>query len=49
MIGIKYRFGKARVRANRVSYLARKNKKAMALYGTGALPAATYGAEGAGY
>ena len=32
MIGIKDRFGKARARANKVSYLARKNEKAKALY-----------------
>ena len=49
MIGIKDRFGKARVRASKVSYLAHKNKKAKALYGTGVLPAATYGAEEVGY
>ena len=42
-------FGKARQRANKVSYLARKNKRAKALYGTGVLPAATYGAEAVGY
>ena len=49
MISIKDRFGKARVRANKVGYLARKSKKAKALYGTGVLPAATYGAEAVGY
>ena len=49
MIGIKNRFGKARIRANKVSYLSRKNKKAKALYGTGVLPSATYGAEAVGY
>ena len=49
MIGIKDRFGKARIQANKVSYLARKNKRAKALYGTGIVPAATYGAEAVGY
>ena len=49
MIGIKNRFGKARISANRVAYLSRKNKRAKALYGTGVLPSATYGAEAVGY
>ena len=49
MIRIKDRFGKARVRANKVAYLSRKNKRAKALYGTGVLPSATYGAEAVGY
>ena len=49
MIGIKDRFGKARIRANKVSYPARKNKRANDLYGTGVLPATTYGAEAVGY
>ena len=49
MIGIKDRVGKARVEANRVGYLARRNRRAKALYGTGVLPAATYGAEAVGY
>ena len=49
MIGIKDIFGKARIRANKISYLARKNKRAKALSGTGVLPAATYGAEAVGY
>ena len=49
MIGIKDRFGNARIRANKVTYLSRKNKRAKALYGTGVLPAATYGAEAVGY
>ena len=48
MIGIKDRFGKARVRANKVACLSRKNKRAKALYGTGVLPAATDGAEAVG-
>ena len=49
MIGIKDRFGKAKIRANKVSYLSRNNKKAKALYGTGVLPSATNGAEAVGY
>ena len=49
MIGIKDRFGNGRVRANKVAYLSRKNKRAKALYGTGVLPVATYGAEAVGY
>ena len=49
MIGIKDRFGKARIRANKVAYLSRKNKRAKALYGTGVLPVATSGAEAVGY
>ena len=49
MLGIKDRFGKARIRANKVAYLSRKNKKAKALYGTGVLPTATYGIEAVGY
>ena len=32
MIGIKDRFGKARIRANKVAYLSPKNKRAKALY-----------------
>ena len=49
MTGIKDRFGKARQRANKVAYYREKNKRAKALYGTGVLPAATYGAEAVGY
>ena len=49
MVGIKNRFGKAKARANKVSYLPRKNKKAKALYGTGVLPTATYGVEAVGF
>ena len=37
------------MRASQVAYLSRKNKKAKALYGTGVLPTATYGAEAVGY
>ena len=32
-----------------MAYLARKNKKAKALYGTGVVPTATYGAEAVDY
>ena len=35
IIGIKDRFGKARIRANKVGYFSSKNKRAKALYGTG--------------
>ena len=49
MIGIKNRFNKAKTRADKVAFLARKNKKAKVLYGTGVLPTATYGAEAVGY
>ena len=50
MISIKDRFGKAKLRANKVAYLSRKDERAKkALYGTGVLPAATYGVEAVGY
>ena len=49
LLGVKDKFVKARIRADRVHYLVKKNKKANALYHTGVLPASTYGAEGIGY
>ena len=49
MFGISHRKKAAKSRANKVTYLTSKNKKAQALYGTGVLPHATYGAETVGY
>ena len=49
MIGITHRKKAAKARANKVTYLTSKSKRAQALYGTGVLPQATYGAESVGY
>ena len=49
MIGIIHRKKAAKLRASRVTYLTSKDKRAKALYGTGVLPQATYGAETTGY
>ena len=49
MATIKERGVKARKRANKVSWLNNKNKKARALYTTGVYPQAVYGMEGVGY
>ena len=49
MATIKERVGNARRRANKVSWLNKKNKKARALYTTGVYPQAVYGMEGVGY
>ena len=49
MATIKERVGKARKRANKVSWLNKKNEKAWALYTTGVYPQAVYGIEGVGY
>ena len=49
LIGIKDRFAKARIRANRVKYLVNNKKNVKSLSCTGVLQAATYGEEGIGY
>ena len=49
MVGITYRKRAAKARANKVTYLKAKDKRAQALYGTGVLPQATYEAETVGY
>ena len=49
MFGISHRKKAAKSRANKVTYLTSKDKKAQALFGTGVLPQATYGAETVGY
>ena len=49
LVGITHRKRAARQRAYRVTYLTTKDKRAQALYGTGVLPQATYGAETTGY
>ena len=49
MLGIAHRKRAAKKRANKVTYVTSKDKRAKALYGTGVLPQATYGAESTGY
>ena len=49
MIGIAHRKKAAKKRANKVTYLTSKDNRAQALYGTGVLSQATYGAETTGY
>ena len=46
---LKKRYKGTKHRANRVSWLNKKNKKARALYATGVSPQATYGAETTGF